>query len=177
MCACVGDFLDMDYVLGIVAVLSSLTAMISAWLAYQSNCRAANRDRARRVRELSFTANKVVAATIHIDDLANQLKTGYRTLFTFAGQGPGGSQLKLYVDAIEEKQRGIGTMQTAARETLENGFSEISEDQINELLLKYDGYLAHLDRVREKFHVDLASVESQTESYRQERIAGLRSAQ
>ena len=68
-------------------------------------------------------------------------------------------------------------MQTAARETLENGFAEISDDQINEQLLKYDGYLAHLDRVREKFHVDLASVESQNERYRQERIAGLRSAQ
>ena len=81
------------------------------------------------------------------------------------------------MDAMEEKQQGIGPMQTAARETVENGFAEISDDQINEQLLKYDGYLAHLDRVREKFHVDLASVESQTESYRQERIAGLRSAQ
>ncbi len=167
----------MDYLLGIVAVLSARAAMISAWLADRSNCRAANWHRDRRVRELSLTANKVVAATIRVDDLANQLKTGYGRLITLAGQGPGSSRLKLYMDAMEEKQQGIGPMQTAARETVENGFAEISDDQINEQLLKYDGYLAHLDRVREKFHVDLASVESQTESYRQERIAGLRSAQ
>ena len=165
----------MDYLLGTVAVLSSLAAVISAWLAYQSNCRAANRDRESRVRELSLTANKVVAATSLVDDLANQLKTGYETLFSLAGQGSGSSRLKLYTDAIEEKQRGIGPMQTAARETVENGLAKMSDDQINELLLKYDGYLAHLDWVREKFHVDLASVESQNESYRQESIAGLRS--
>ena len=166
----------MDYLLGFVAVLSALAAVISAWLAYQSNCRAANRARDRRVRELSLTANKVVAATIRVDDLANQLKSGYETLFRLAGQGTGSSRLKLCTDAIEEKQRGIGPMQTAARGTVENGFAEMSDDQINELLLKYEGYLAHLDRVQEKFHVDLASVESKNESYRQERIAGLRSA-
>ena len=125
--------LSMDYLLGIAAVLSALAAMISALLACQSNRRAAIADRDRRIRELSLTANKVVAATIRIDDLANQLKTGYEALFTLAGHGPGGSQLKLYVDAVEEKQRGIGPMQTAAHETLENGFAEISDDQINEL--------------------------------------------
>ena len=166
----------MDYLFGTVAVLSSLAAVISAWLAYQSNCRAANRDRDRRVRELSLTANKVLAATIRIDDLANQLKTGYETLFRLAGQGSGSSRLKHHMAAIERKQQGIGPMQTAARETVENDFSEMSDDQINELLLKYEGYLAHLDRVQEKYHVDLASVESKNESYRQERIAGLRSA-
>ena len=108
--------LSMDYLLGIVAILSSLAAMISAWLAYQSNCRAANRDRDRRVRELSLTANKVVAATIRIDDLANQLKTGYRTLFMLAGQGPGSSRLKLYTDAIEEKQRNWPDADSGARD-------------------------------------------------------------
>ena len=163
----------MDYLLASVAVLSAIGAVISAWLAYQSNLGAARKDRESRVRELSLIANKVVAATIRVDDLANQLKTGYRTLFTLAGQGPGSSRLKLYTDGIENKQGSLGPMQTAARETLENGVDKLSEEQINERLLEFDGYLAHLDRVREKFHVDLVSVESRNESYRQDRIAGL----
>ena len=123
----------MDYLLASVAVLSAIGAVISAWLAYQSNLGAARKDRESRVRELSLIANKVVAATIRVDDLANQLKTGYRTLFTLAAQGPGSSRLKLYTDGIENKQGSLGPMQTAARETLENGVDKLSEEQINEL--------------------------------------------
>ena len=117
-------------------------------------------------------ANKVVAATIRVDDLGNKLKTAYRTLFTFAGQGAGSSRLKLYTHEIEKKQRDLGPIQNAAREKLEKGVAKLSDDQINERLLKFDGYLANLDRVREKFHVDLASVESQNQTYRQTRSAG-----
>ena len=155
----------MDYLLASIAVLSAISAVISAWLAYQSNLGAARKDRDSRVRELSLIANKVVAAGIRVGDLANQLKTAYRSLFTLAGQGRGGSDLRLYTDGIENKQGVLGPMQTAARETLENGVDKLSDEQINEKLLEFDGYLAHLDKVREKFHVDLASVESQNESY------------
>ena len=117
-------------------------------------------------------ANKVVAATIRVEDLGNQLKTAYQTLFTLAGQGAGSSQLKLYMQGIEKKQQGLGPMQIAARETLEQGVAKLSDDRINEQLLEFDGYLANLDRVREKFHVDLASVESQNQTYRQDSNAG-----
>ena len=165
----------MDYLLASVAVLSAFAAMISAWLACQSNRSAARKERDSRVRELSLIANKVVAATIRVEDLANQLKMAYQSLFTFAGQGAGSSRLKLYTDGIEKKQRAIGPMQNAARETLEKGVAKLSDDQINERLLEFDGYLANLDRVREKFHVDLASVESQNQTYRQERTTGPRS--
>ena len=165
----------MDYLLASVAVLSALAAVISAWLACQSNRLAARKERDNRVREVSLIANKVVAATIHLDDLANQLKTAYQTLFTFAGRGSGSGGPKLYTDGIDKKQQALGPMQNAAREELEKGVATLSDDQINERLLKFDGYLANLDRVREKFHVDLASVESQNQTFRQHSIAGPRS--
>ncbi len=157
----------MDYALEFVAILSACAAMISALLAFQSNRRAGRRERDSRVRDLCLIANKVVAATIRIDDLANQLKTAYQTLFTLTGQGAGSSRLKLATDGIEKKQRALRPMQSSAHETLKKGVATLSDDKVNERLLEFDGYLASLDRVREKFHVDLASVESQIQLYRQ----------
>lgn len=151
----------MDYLLASAAALSALAAMISAWFACQSNRRAEEKERVSRVRELSLLANKVVAAAMRVDDLGNQLKSGYRTLSILAGQGGGSSRLKLCTQEIEKKQRVLGPMQNTARETLEKGVARLSDDEINERLLELDGYLASLDRVREKFHVDLASVELQ----------------
>ena len=153
----------MDYLLASMAVVSTITAVIVACFANRSNLRAARKDRDSRVRELSLIANKVDAAGNRVDGLANQLKTAYRSLSILAG-GLGGSGLKLYTDGIENKQGVLGPMQTAARETLDNGINKLSDEQINEKLLEFERYLAHLDRMREEFHVDLASVESQMRS-------------
>src|SRR5688500_7763252 len=98
----------MDFDLSaVVAVLSTIAAVISSWLAYQSNRDAAKKERENRVREVSLLANKVVAATVRVDDLANQLKMAYQTLFTFARQGPKSSRAQLYTSEIESKQRAI----------------------------------------------------------------------
>lgn len=157
----------MDYVLELVAILSACAAIISALLAFQSNSRAARKERDSRVRDLSLIANKVVAATVRVDDLANQLKTAFQTLFALTGPDAGSSQLKLTTNEIEKKQRALAPMQNAAHETLKKGVATLSDDKINDRLLEFDGYLANLDRVREKFHVDLASVESQIQPYQQ----------
>jgi hypothetical protein len=160
----------MEFFLAIVTVLSALAAAVSAGIAYWSNKDAAKRDRENRVREVSLLANRVVAATVRVDDLANKLKLAYQTLFTFAGQGAGGSRLKLYTDEIEKKQKGIGPMQTAARGVLDNGVAKLSDEKISEWMLEFDGNIAHLERVREKFHVDLASVESQNGTFREKAL-------
>lgn len=154
----------------VAAVLSALAAAISAGIAYQSTRRADHRDRENRIRELSLLANQVVAATVRVDDLSNQLKMAYQTLFTFAGQGAGSSRLKLYTDGIEKKQKAIGPMRKAAHDVLDNKPASLSDERINERVLELEGYLAQLDRVCEKYHVDLASVESQNQMFRQEQM-------
>jgi len=58
-------------------------------------------------------------------------------------------------------------MQAAARAVLDGGVAKLSEDEISARLLEFDGYVAQLDRVREKFHVDLARVESEIQTYRE----------
>ena len=49
---------------------------------------------------------------------------------------------------------------------LDHGAANLTDDQVTEYLLLLDGNLAHLDRVREKLHVDLASAESQDQMFR-----------
>ena len=78
--------MDFDFS-DLVGPFSALVAFVSAAIAYQANRNVVKSDRVRQVREVLLLANKVVAATIHIDDLASELKMGYQTLFTFAGQG------------------------------------------------------------------------------------------
>jgi hypothetical protein len=104
-------------VAAVVSVLSAVAAAFSAALAYQANREVAqsNRDAAKRerekgVRELSLIANKVVAATTRVDDLANQLKMAYQTVFALAGSGPRSSRLQTFTAGIEEKQHAIGPM-------------------------------------------------------------------
>ena len=135
--------MDFDFS-DLVGPFSALAAFVSAAIAYQANWNVAKSDRVRQVREVSLLANKVVAATIHIDDLSNELKMGYQTLFTFAGQGGGGSRLKLYVDEVEKKQTAIGPMQQAARSVLDNDPQKLSDEQITDSLLEFEGNLAHL---------------------------------
>ena len=71
--------MDFDFS-DLVGPFSALAAFVSAAIAYQANRNVAKSDRVRQVREVSLLANKVVAATIHIDDLSNELKMGYQTL-------------------------------------------------------------------------------------------------
>lgn len=154
----------------VAAALSALAAAISAGIAYQASRRAGRRDRESHVREVSLLANKVVAASIRVDDLSNQLKMAHQILFTFAGQGAGSSRLKLYTDEIEKKQKAVGPMQKAARDVLDKGPANLSDERLTESILELEGYLAQLERVREKFHVDLASVESQNTTFREKAI-------
>jgi hypothetical protein len=120
------------------------------------------------VRELSLAANKVVAASVRCDELANSLKLGYRTLFTFAGQGPGSSRRELFISEVEKIQSEIGPMQAEARTVLESGVAKLADDAANDVLLKLDANLTHLDRVREKLQHDLASVETQNKFHREQ---------
>lgn len=151
----------------ILVAISSLAAVVSAIIAVRSHRENTRRNREDRMRELSLLANKVVAATIRVDDLANQLKLAYQTLFAFAGTGGSSSALlKRYTGEIENKQRAIGPMQSAARAVLDAGPATLTDTQISERVLELDGYLANLDRVREKFQAELASVESQNQQHR-----------
>ena len=142
----------------LTAVAAAFAAAFAAAIAYQAHQRMAKADRERRVREVSLLANKVDVGAAYINELGEQLKLAYETLFTFARR-TGSGLLDQCKDEIKEKQEAVKPMQQAARHLLDP--AKLSDDQITKHLLELDGHLVCIDRIREKFHADLASVESQ----------------
>ena len=156
----------------IVSAGAAVAAAFSAAIAYQVNRNLAKADRKRLVRDVSLLAHKVEAAGTDVDELGTQLESSYKTLFIFAGQGAGSSQLSLYTDEIKKKRDAVMPMQQTARHLLEGGPEKLSDEQITDRLLEFDGYLARIDRIRGRFHADLESVESQNSMYRKKTVTG-----
>jgi hypothetical protein len=129
-------------------------------LALQANGNASKGERERRERELSLLANRVLARAVRCDGLANDLKRASRSSAVLAG-GYGGSRQKLVEESVNEAQRGIGEMQAAARAVLDSEIRKLSDDGIAETLMKLDGHITHLERVHEKFLLDLGSVQAE----------------
>ncbi len=159
--------MDFNYS-SIVAWVSACIAAVSTWIAYQVKRNAARAERERRVCDLLLTAKKVVETTIYVDDLSDKLIGGYKASFRQANAG-GGSAYKLVMGEMEKEKEAIGPMQQAAQAVLDEGPQKLADEQITKRLLELGGYQVRLDRVRDKFHMDFASVEVKTRSLRKNR--------
>jgi hypothetical protein len=153
----------------LISLLATFAAFRSAGSAAKTIEQAAQLERGNLERELAQVANKVLALTMRVDDLGDQLKSAYRDLFTFAGQS---GNDKPYTDAIDQKKTGTGEMQNAARALLDDhvNWKQRSGDALAADLIKMDGFVVHLDRVREKFSRDLDRVEADNRIYRERQL-------
>lgn len=153
------------------AGFAAVAAFRSAGSAEKANRTLKNNNRAELFRQASLAANRVVSTSVRVDDLGNDLKLEYQTLFSFAGQMGGGRQ-KMYVDGVEKKQRGIGPMQTSAREFLENlgDPHQSSSADLVRVISEFEGDLAHLERIKEKFIFDIGNVRADNHIYREKVI-------
>src|SRR5262245_392407 len=107
--------MDITSLAPIAATFSAIASAISATIAYRASRSVVRADRSRRIRDLSLLANRVLATTVTADELANETKVAYNSLFGFASGGAGSSRHEMYLAAIEKKQTAIGPMQDAAR--------------------------------------------------------------
>ncbi len=98
-----------------------------------------------------------------MDDLSDKLIGGYNALFRQANAGRG-SAYKLVIGEVEKEKEAIGPIQQAAQAVLDEGPQKLADEQITKRLLELGGYQMRLDRVRDKFHMDFASVEVETRS-------------
>ncbi len=146
--------------LAATAVLSAIAAVVSAVLALKANRNTSKGERERHIRELSALANRVLATSMRCDGLANDLRRAYRSSASLAG-GYGGSRQKLVEDSVNQTQSSIGEMQAAARAVLESDIRQLADDALADHVMKLDGHLTHLERVREKFMLDLASAQAE----------------
>ena len=146
--------------------VSAVAAAISAAIAYRANHNLAKADRKRCLREVSLLANKINTAATGANDLSEHLKLAYQGLFIITGRG-GSSTLNQIVEDIENKRETLTPMKNAARRLLEDDLETLSDEQITEHLLKFDGHLVHIERIRRQFDTELASVEAKHSLERQ----------
>ncbi len=167
-------------VTAIVAVASAIGSVVAAFAAWRAASIAKNAtahaekvERGRLEREVALICNKVVAASMRVDGLSNDLKLGYQSLFTFAGQ-TGGSRQQMYTKEIEKTQGGVGHMQGEARAILEDRatLKAKTDDALAQDVIKIEGYLVQLERVKEKFTRELDSVAADNRIYRERALRG-----
>jgi hypothetical protein len=153
----------------IIAAIAALAAWRSAQASKESNEGIEKIHKSELYRQVSLLANKVVSMTVRVDDLGNDLKLAYRDLFSFAG---GGNRQQMYIAAVEEKQQFIRPMQERARQFLD-GLGDphtVSNTDLVRAVAEFEGMLAQLERVKEKFIFDIDNVRHDNRLYRQDVI-------
>ena len=156
---------------GIVAAVGGTFAALAAWrsagLAKNAADRAQEVERRSLLREVTATAQSVIAEGLRVDDLANKLKSGYGDQFKLSGN-TGGSRERMLVDKVEETRKGVVPMQQEAKDSLEKSetLRTMREEGLSELLTRFEGNLIQIRQVKENFGLELNSVEQRTISFK-----------
>jgi hypothetical protein len=136
--------------------------------------RAEKVDRRGLLRDLSSTAHRIVAESLQIGLLIEELKTEYRMLATSSGQS-GSSREKLLIQRAEAKQKEVCPLQEEAQKLIEERtqLRNVSEEDLTQLLSKFDGDLVHVLRIRESLEKEVAAAAGDNRIHRERRIKGL----
>jgi len=118
---------------------AALAAFLSAGTAKDAARHAETVERRGLIRDVLSVAQNVVAETIRVDDLANQLKQEYRTLATFSGNN-GGRRPQLFIADVESKHQGINPLQQEALKITDekDSLRASTEEELTNLLTKLD---------------------------------------
>lgn len=160
---------------GVLGAVGGLFAAFAAFRSAGTAKDAANRaqqvEHRELMRDVVSAAQSVIAESLRIDDISNKLKMGYRTLFTFAGQ-TGGSRQEVLTAEVEKKQQGVIPLQQEAMKLLEDKktLRIKPEEELTDELVKFEGYLIQIRRVKEKLNHDLTEVERDNQTYREKAI-------
>lgn len=160
---------------GILGAIGGLyaarAASRSALLAQNAVKQAEKAERRGMMRDFIGSAQKVLVECDRIESITTDLKSQYRTLFTFAGQY-GSSRQQLYLGQIDKKLQAIVPIQDEARKLMEvhRSLTNTSEEDMNLALAKLEADLVRTQSVREEFQRELAQVYAQNLQYRESRI-------
>jgi hypothetical protein len=143
----------------------------SAISAHEAVRQAEKVDRRGILRDLITTCHRLIAESVQIGSLAEELKTEYRMLATSSGQS-GGSREKLHILRIESKQKEIFALQEEAQQQIrERGqLLNASEEDFMQALSKFDGYVVQALQVKSSLEREIASVAGNNRIYREGRI-------
>jgi len=155
-------------------VWAARAAHRSAITAQEAARRAEKVDRRGLLRDLSSTAHRIVAESLQIGLLIEELKTEYRMLATSSGQSRS-SREKLLIQRAEAKQKEVCPLQEEAQKLIEERtqLRNVSEEDLTQLLSKFDGDLVHVLRIRESLEKEVAAAAGDNRIHRERRIKGL----
>ena len=160
---------------GVIGAVGGLFAAVAAFRSAGTAKEAAKHaqqvEHRELVRDVIAAAQNTIAETMRVDDISNKLKMGYRELSIFTGQ-LGGSRGKAHTGEVEKKQQQVIPLQQEAIKLLEDKKSlrEKEESELTDELVKYEGYVIQVRRVKEKLELDLASVERENQTFRENAI-------
>src|SRR4030095_13712869 len=163
---------------GVIAAAGGLAAARaahrSAVTAQEAAERAERVDRRGLLRDLITTAHRVVAESMQVGSLTEELKTEYRTLATFSGQS-GGSKEKLFIHRAESKHKEVFPMKQEAQKLIEERacLYNSSEEDFTQALSKFDGYLIQVLRIKDSLQREIATVAGDNRIHRGNLIKGV----
>jgi replicative DNA helicase len=146
----------------------------SAVTAQEAARHAEKVDRRGLLRDLITTAHRVMAESMQVASLIEELKTEYRTLATSSGQS-GGSREKFFIRRAESKQKEATPLQEDAQKLIHERAQllNFSEDDLTQALSKFDGYLVQVLRVKDSLEREIAAVAGDNRIHRDSRSKGL----
>ena len=169
---------DLDTLAGWVAVIVPIVAALAAGLAakytFQANRILVKTERERRLREVSLLVNKIDAAAADVNQISNQLIHAYERSEAMEADRRSGSQRGEALNAIEKssgiqdqavnnikcQREPVKPLQQEAHDLIKDGLETLCDEQTTTHLLKLDGYLLRIERIRRIFDSNLASVEA-----------------
>ena len=163
---------------GLVAAAGGLWAARAAHrsaVAAQEAARQAEKvDRRGLLRDLITTAHRLVAESLQVGSLIEELKTEYRTLATFSGQS-GGSREKFLIQRAKLKEKEVFPLQEEAQKLIEERAQLLhaSDEELTEALSKFDGYLVQILGVKDGLEREVIAVAGDNRVQRESRIKGL----
>lgn len=151
----------------VVAIFAAVSAARSATAAKDAIAQAARAERQRHERELARIANQVVALTMSVDTLGDDLRLSWQTEAAFANRNP--NPFAAHEADLANHRAASHTMQTAARELLDRRaqWGGHTDDELTALLITMEGHVVQLERLRGKLVRDLESSETDNRISRQ----------
>jgi hypothetical protein len=155
-------------------VWAARAAHRSAVAAQEAARYAENVDRRGLLRDLTTTAHRVVAESLQISALIEELKTEHRMLATSSGQS-GSSRERLLIQRAEAKQKEVYLLQEDAQKLIEERaqLRNASEEDLTQSLSQFDGYLIQVLRIKDGLERELAATAGDNRIHRERHIKAL----
>jgi DNA repair exonuclease SbcCD ATPase subunit len=149
-------------------------ARSSAVIAQEAAKHAERVDRRGLLRDLITTAHRLIAESMQVGSLIEELKTEYQTLARFSGQA-GGSREKLLIQRAESKQKELFRLKEEAEKLIEKRahLLDASEEDFTQALTKFDGYLVQVFRIKDSLQREVAAVAGDNRIHRDTRIKSI----